>query len=210
MEDVSVVAILRKGGFGASLARHRGILATAALLILVGAGALMIQPWGRTLTLDELQAQAAAGAVCEVHLSSRTFHGQLAILGIPAPFRTALREGEVVGAVGALRSSGLSVDTSPEVARLVRLAMEAQGRMAYFGSPGSDVQSFAEQALALDGENQEARSLLLKVAERMAWDAEAALADGDPERAGALASECLALIPDHSGCLVTSDNAGGT
>lgn len=64
-----------------------------------------------------------------------------------------------------------------------------------------DVRTFAEEALQLEPGSQEARSLLLKVAERMALDADAALQDGSPERARELARECLRLAPEHSGCL---------
>ena len=50
-------------------------------------------------------------------------------------------------------------------------------------------------------ENAEAASLLLKVGERMAWDAEAATTDGAPERASELVQTCLELVPDHARCL---------
>ena len=93
------------------------------------------------------------------------------------------------------------MDTSWEVARLIGMAAEAQSQMRYFGRPGEDVRSFAQRARALEPESAEVRSLLLKVAERMAWDAEAALEGDSPEEAQALVRECLALVPDHPGCL---------
>jgi hypothetical protein len=42
---------------------------------------------------------------------------------------------------------------------------------------------------------------LLKVGERMAWDAEAALQDGSDEEAEELLTGCLDLVPDHPRCL---------
>ena len=104
-----------------------------------------------------------------------------------------------------LRSAGLDVDTSWEVARLIGLAASAQAQTRYFGRDGDDVRGFAERAAALEPESQEARSLLLKVAERMAWDAEAALQDDAPDVAEALIRECLSMLPDHPGCIA----AGG-
>ncbi len=124
---------------------------------------------------------------------------------IPAPFRVRISEAEIPGTVEALRSAGLDVDTSWEVARLVGLAASAQAQTRYFGRDGDDVRGFAERAAALEPESQEARSLLLKVAERMAWDAEAALQDDAPDVAEALVRECLSMLPDHPGCIA----AGG-
>jgi hypothetical protein len=110
-------------------------------------------------------------------------------------------EEEAPAVVEELRGAGLTLDTSWEVARLIGLASEAQARMQYFGRAGEDVRSYAERAAALEPESAEARSLLLKVAERMAWDAEAALQDGSPELAQELVRECLSVVPDHPGCL---------
>lgn len=208
MEDVTVVATPRQQGMGATLVRKKGTLAMVVVLVLLLAGVGLIQPWGRTLAMDDLRTQAASGRVTSVRLSSEGFRGQMAVMGIPAPFQVPVPDGEVAEAVGALRSAGLTVDTSLEIARLVRSAMEAQSRMAYFGTPGSDVLSYARRAQSLEPESPEARSLMLKVAERMAWDAEAAMADGDSPGAQALAEECLTVAPEHPGCLAISGEGG--
>ncbi len=107
--------------------------------------------------------------------------------------------------VGELRSGGLLVDTSWEVTRLIGLAAVAQDQTRYFGREGDDVRGYAQRAAVLEPGNVEARSLLLKVAERMAWDAEAAQQDGSPEIAQELVQECLALVPEHAGCTATPD-----
>ena len=72
--------------------------------------------------------------------------------------------------------------------------------MHYFDRPGTDVRSYAEKVRTLEPTSPQARSLLLKVAERMAWDAEAALQDGSPELARELAQECLSVVPGHPRC----------
>ncbi len=107
----------------------------------------------------------------------------------------------LAGGLAILRpwASGPGVDD--QVASLIRQAAAAQAEMRYFGQPGMDVRTFAEEAIQLEPGSREARSLLLKVAERMAWDADAALQDGSPERARELARECLRLAPEHPGCL---------
>jgi serine/threonine-protein kinase len=208
MEDVTLVTTPRQMGLGASLARKKGTLALVAVVVLLAAGAVLVQPWGRTLSMDDLQAQAASGTVSSVRLMGGGFQGTMAIMGIPSPFRVPVSQADSPGAVKLLRGAGMEVDTSLEVARLVRLAMDAQARMVYFGVPGSDVLSFAQQAMTLEPSSSEARSLLLKVAERMAWDAEAALEEGTPEVAEELTDQCLSLVPDHAGCLALSGNGG--
>ena len=97
------------------------------------------------------------------------------------------------------------MDTSWEVRRLIRLAASAQEQTRYFGRDGDDVRGYAQRAAVLEPGNVEARSLLLKVAERMAWDAAAAQQDGSPEIAQELVRECLTLVPDHSGCTAARD-----
>ncbi len=200
MEDITVVTTPRAPGLGATLARKKGLLATAVLVVLLLAGGLLVQPWGRTLSLPDLQGRAVDGSVAAVRLEGREVRGQMAVLGIPAPFVVPLEEQEGTEVVEELRGAGLTVDTSWEVARLIALAQDAQRRTAYFGTPGSDVMSFASEARALDPESPEARSLLLKVAERMTWDAEAAMGEGRVEEARELVEECLRVVPDHPGC----------
>ena len=103
--------------------------------------------------------------------------------------------------VDRLRAAGAEVDASWEVWRLRGLAVEAQGRGRYYGLEGGDVLSYARRLAALDPGNADAASLLLKVGERMAWDAEAAMADGSPEEASGLVRSCLDLVPEHPRCL---------
>jgi serine/threonine protein kinase len=200
MEDVSVLTTPRKMGFGATLGRKKGAMAVAMVVILLMTGTGMVQPWGRTLALGELEIQAAEGGVTTVRLTEEGLRGQMAVLGIPAPFRVPFPQDEAPGVVTRMRSAGLVVDTSWEVSRLVRLAQEAQAEMHYFDRPGADVRSYAEKVRTLEPTSPQARSLLLKVAERMAWDAEAALQDGSPELARELAQECLSVVPGHPGC----------
>jgi hypothetical protein len=63
------------------------------------------------------------------------------------------------------------------------------------------VQTYALRLGELDPESERVTALLRKVGERMAWDAEAALGDGVPERADELLQQCLELVPDHERCL---------
>ena len=120
---------------------------------------------------------------------------------LAVPFTVPVSAQDVPRAVADLRSAGLDVDTSWEVARLIGMAASAQSETRYFGRDGDDVRSYARRAATLEPESAEARSLLLKVAERLAWDAEAARQDGSPEVADQLVRECLSLIPDHPGCM---------
>ena len=92
------------------------------------------------------------------------------------------------------------MDVSWEVARLVDEAAAAQERLDYFGPDADDVESYAVRAAALAPEDPRARALLRKVAERMSWDAEAALAEADTARAEELADACVRLVPDHPRC----------
>jgi len=200
MEDVSVLTTPRNAGFGATLGRKKGAMAVAMVMILLMAGTGMVQPWGRTLTLGELEIQAAEGGVTTVRLTEEGLRGQMAVIGIPSPFKVLFSQDEAPGVVTRMRSAGLVVDTSWEVSRLVRLAQGAQRQMHYFDRPGTDVRSYAEKVQTLEPTSPQARSLLLKVAERMAWDAEAALQDGSPELARELVQECLSVVPGHPGC----------
>lgn len=111
----------------------------------------------------------------------------------------------LAGGLMILRPWASTPGVDQEVARLIRQATAAQSEMRYFGQPGMDVRTFAEEAILVEPENPEARSLLLKVAERMAWDADAALEDGSPERARELARECLRMAPEHSGCVAVME-----
>ena len=120
---------------------------------------------------------------------------------VGVPFQVRVSEEDLPGAVAGLRSAGLDVDTSWEVARLIGMAASAQSETRYFGRDGDDVRSYAQRAATLEPESAEARSLLLKVTERLAWDAEAARQDGSPEVADQLVRECLSLVPDHPGCM---------
>ena len=187
-------------GMATTLLRHRGKVALSLALVLLVVGVLVVRPWGRTLTVDELEERALAGGVASARLTSAGIEGRLTLGPLPLPFRVPVEEGAAPGVVGDLRSAGLTVDTSREVDRLVRRAAAAQTEMRYFGEPGRDVRTFAQQALVLDPDSREARSLLRKVAERMAWDAEAALQDGEPQEARELARDCLGLVPGHPGC----------
>jgi len=200
MEDLTLVTTPRSGGLGAAVLRRRGRIAVAAALILVAAGSMTLQPWGRTLELADLQARAAEDGVTDVRVTAEGIEGRLPIGPIEVPFRVRVGEEEVPGAVARLRTAGLAVDTSWEVARLIAMAASAQSRTRYFGHEGEDVRSYAERAVDLDPESAEARSLLLKVAEHMAWDAAAARQDGSADVAERLVRECLALMPEHPGC----------
>lgn len=181
----------------------------AALAVLIfGVGAMAwAQPWGRTLDLQGLLNQAESGSVTAAWLSDGGVEGGLQVIPIPAaasvltPFFVPLDEGDVPAAVRQLEAAGVDVDTSWEVHRLTQLAAEAQSRGAYFGVDGTDVRSFALRLEALDPGSADAESLLLKVGERMAWDAEIALEEGPAERAPELIQACLALVPAHPRCL---------
>jgi serine/threonine-protein kinase len=205
MEDVSLAPVPRKRGLAATLRRRVGILAALAVLVLLAGGGLFLRPWGRTMTLDELRARAASGRVSEVRLTPEGVEGALAFGPLPAPFSVPLSPGETPEVAEELRESGLEVDASGEVSRLIREAAEAQARMLYFGEPGRDVRTYAQRALALDPDSDAAHSLLLKVGERMAWDADAALREGEADTASRLLEECLSLVPDHPRCLAVGE-----
>ena len=206
MEDLTLVATPRSGGVGARALRRPGRIAAAAVVVLLLAGTAVLQPWGRALELADLQARAVSGGVTDVRVGADGIEGQLPMGPIGAPFRVRVGEVDLPGAVAELRSAGIEVDTSFEVARLIGMAASAQAETRYFGRDGDDVRSYAQRVATLEPESAAAKSLLLKVAERMAWDAEAAREDGVPEVADELLRECLSLVPDHPRCTAT---AGG-
>ena len=201
MEDLTFVTTLRSGGVGATAMRRPRRLVAAAVVILAVAGVAVLQPWGRSLDLAGLQARAAEGGVTGVRVTAEGMEGRLPIGPVPVPFHVQVGEQDVPAAVAQLRSAGLEVDTSWEVARLIGMAASAQSETRYFGRDGDDVRSYAERVAMLEPESEEAKSLLLKVAERMAWDAEAARHDGTPDVADGLVRECLSLVPGHVGCM---------
>lgn len=200
MEDVTLAVTQRSAGVAAGARRRPVALVAGVVLLLVLAAVAVLRPWGRTLDLQALQERGASGGVTSAWLVSDGIRGTLAVGPLSAPYRVPLAEGEAVSALGELRAAGMDVDTSWEVARLVGLAAQAQARGLYFSRQGEDVQSYAQRLATLDPGNPEARSLLLKVAERMAWDADAALRDGDPDRARALVQDCLTLVPEYPRC----------
>jgi len=202
MEDRTLVTTLRGTGVGASVARHRGMMVAAVLVLAIVGATAVVRPWGRTLALDDLVAQV--GSVSDVRLGQGGVLGSLAVGPISVPFLVQVTEEELPVAVSQVREAGITVDTSWEVARLIGQAVQAQGRSQYFGADGQDVLSYSRRMTSLDPESSEARSLLLKVAERMAWEADAARADGEMDRAADLVQECYSLVPDHAGCAATA------
>jgi hypothetical protein len=176
------------------------LVAIGIVAVALAGGAYFIQPWGRTIDAAMLQARVASGEVTTTWLDDGGLGGYLAMGPLVSPFFTAVPEGELVEAVGRLRDAGIFVDTSWETRRLRQLAVGAQATSRYYGLEGGDVLTYAQRLAALQPDSPEAASLLLKVGERMAWDAEAALTEGPPGRAEQLVSECLALVPDHPRC----------
>jgi len=196
--------------------RYRGRVAAALVLALGAGGAWYAQPWGRTVDLTGLQRLVEGGAVTAVWITEGGIEGGVIMVptavaaSVPmladfrAPFFMPLAEGGVPALIRNLRAQGVSVDASWEIRRLRDLAVDAQSRSRYFGVAGGDVQSYALRLADLDPENVEAASLLRKVGERMAWDAEAAREDGLPERVDELLRQCLELVPDHPRCVEAS------
>jgi hypothetical protein len=206
MRDVTLVATAKRGGMG--VGRRRGVIAAAAAAVLVAAGLLVLRPWGRTLDAAELGDLARAGKVASARLAEGAIEGRLGAGPLPTvPFRAPLADEAIPETVAGMRAAGVDVDASLEVGRLIARAAAAQAAAHYYGYDGDDVRGYAERAAALDPESGEARSLLKKVAERLSWDTDAALAEGDAERARELARQCLALIPDHPRCLASPGGA---
>lgn len=187
-------------------------LASAFLLLAAGGATAWAQPWGRTLTEDALMGEARRGTIPAVWLVDGGFEGGLRIVPLQAaselqmPFFARVPEGDLSVVATRLREAGVDVDVSWEVARLTELAVQAQTRNRYFGLEGGDVRSYALRLAELVPASPEAASLLLKVGERMAWDAAAALTDGVPERASDLVEECLRLVAGHPRCLEVSQS----
>ncbi|MEQ1856808.1 MAG: serine/threonine-protein kinase [Longimicrobiales bacterium] len=179
---------------------HGRLVAIAVIAVALAGGAYFVQPWGRTIDAATLDAQLASGAVSEAWLDDGGVGGYLAIGPLVSPFFTRVAEGDLLGMVERLRDAGVFVDTSWEARRITELAAGAQATSRYYGLEGGDVRTYAQRLAALQPDSPEARSLLLKVGERMAWDAEAALTDGPPGRAEELVRECLALVPEHPRC----------
>ncbi len=191
-------------------------MVAAFVLILGLGGAWYAQPWGRIIDATGLQRLVDSGAVTGVRVTDGGVEG--GVIVAPAavvafvpmladfmtPFFMAVNEGDVAELARDLRARGVSVDVSWEIRRLTELAADAQSRTRYFGLAGGDVQSYALRLAELDPESDDAASLLRKVGERMAWDAEAALEDGPPDQADELLRQCLELVPDHPRCLEVS------
>lgn len=207
MEDVTLAVMSRSKGVAAGARRKPGILIAGVLAVVALAAVAVIQPWGRTLGLEEVKSRSASGGITAARFAADGIRGTVALGPIPAPFKVPLAEADMAGAVADLRAAGVELDASWEVARIVALAAQAQAEGRYFGREGDDVQSWAKRLAAVDPGSLEAASLLRKVAERMAWDADAALQEGDAARAGELVQACLALVPAYSRC--TALGGGG-
>jgi serine/threonine-protein kinase len=184
--------------------RGIGTFVALGLVVLATGAAMWARPWGRTLDADALVARASNGSIPTVWLTADGVEGGLQVVpglsGMLVPFSSDIPADERGALITRLRDAGASVDASWEVRRLLDLAVEAQGRGRYYGADGTDVQSYALQLAALDPESAEAASLLLKVGERMAWDAEVARTEGPEGRADQLLTACLQLVPGHPRC----------
>jgi Protein kinase domain len=178
----------------------RVVLLSAVALALAGV-AWVVQPWGRTLDEPTLERELAAGAIHKAWLDDGGLGGYLTIGPLVSPFFMSLKESDFPATVQKLRRAGAFVDTSWEARRLEDLAVQAQDHARYYDLDGGDVRSYALKLGAIQPGSAVARSLLLKVGERMAWDAEAALEDGSSAKAQELVRQCLALVPDHPRCL---------
>jgi len=197
--------------------RGRKRLAAVFVLLVASLGAWYAQPWGRTLDEAALLQLIAAGQVTRVWVTDGGVEGGVVVApaalvsAVPAladfqtPFFMPADEGEIPDVVATLAARGASVDVTWEIDRIREMAVAAQQRFRYYGIAGGDVQSYAQRLATLDPASEEAASLLRKVAERMAWDAEVALQDGPEGRAEELLEQCLALVPDHPRCLDLSE-----
>ncbi|NIP60711.1 MAG: hypothetical protein GWM92_20070, partial [Gemmatimonadetes bacterium] len=203
-EEVTLVTTPRRAGIVTVLRRRAGVTAAAVGLGLLIAGLLVVRPWGRVLDLAAFATRAEAGEITSVRLASGSLMGRLELGFLTAPVRAPLAEGRRAAAVEALREAGVVVDASLEVDRLIEAAAEAQREMRYFGEGRETVRNLAQRALALDPESEDAVALLRKVAERMAWDADAALGEGAPERARELVDECLGLVDGYPRCVAVT------
>ncbi len=190
--------------------RGGGRLVAAGIVLLGVGAAAYVQPWGRTLDTAGFWGHVERGSISSVWLTDGGAEGGIQIAPIAAletvltPFYVPVLEGDIPEMVERLRASAISVDVSWEVRRLTDLAVEAQRHGRYFGLQGGDVTSYALRLAELEPESQEAASLLRKVGERMAWDADLATREGSPEQAEELVRQCLVLVPDHPRCLEVS------
>jgi eukaryotic-like serine/threonine-protein kinase len=217
MEDVTLVTEKRatstrpKPG-PRTKSRGAGRLVTALIGVIALGAAAYAQPWGRTLDDDTFWKLVDRASISSVWLTDGGIEGGIQVAPIAAletiltPFHLPVPEGEMAAMVVRLRNTGVSVDTSWEVRRLTDLAVEAQSRSRYFDLEGGDVASYALRIAELEPVSQEAASLLRKVGERMAWDADAALQGGTRESAEELVRRCLELVPDHPRCLEVSES----
>jgi Protein kinase domain len=186
-----------------SAPKRRGpgrLLFLGFVAIVLSGAAYLIQPWGRTIDAPTLERDLAAGKVSRAWLDDGGLGGYLIVGPLVSPFFMSLPESDYPEKVAKLRNSGVYVDTSWEVRRLTDLAIAAQAHSRYYGLEGGDVRTYALKLAALQPESPEAHSLLLKVGEHMAWDAQAALQDGPRSRAEELVRDCLSLVPDHPRC----------
>jgi len=215
MQDITLVTTKRDKPTRAKPKARRksggaGRWVAAATVIIAGGAIAWAQPWGRTLDVDALVAQVERGAVSAVWVTEGGIEGGIQVVPIAAlanlltPFFSEIPEGDVTDVVHRLQAAGATVDASWEIRRLTDLATLAQSRNRYFGLQGGDVQTYALRLADLVPDSPEAASLLLKVGERMAWDAELAIEEGPVERASELVNECLALVPNHPRCLEVS------
>jgi serine/threonine-protein kinase len=190
--------------------RGKGRLVALGLVaILLLGGAYYLQPWGRTIDLPTLLSAVRAGTVERAWIDDGGVGGYLQFGPLVSPFFVGVPESEVPDAVAELREAGVFVEATWELERLRALVSRAQSRAQYYGIAGGDVQTYALRMALVEPGSGEARSLLLKVGERMAWDAEAALAEGADDRAVELVRECLRLVPEHPRCVTVSDGIQG-
>ena len=189
--------------------RKGRLLALATLAVLLLGGAWYVQPWGRTMDAATLRSSVQAGVIHRTWLDDGGLGGYVQLGPLVSPFFLSVSESEVPQAVAELRAAEVFVDATWEIQRLRDLVARAQSRGQYYGIAGGDVLSYALRLAAVEPESGEARSLLLKVGERMAWDASAALADGSGDEAEGLVRQCLDLVPDHPRCLAVSQEVQG-
>jgi hypothetical protein len=181
--------------------RGHGRLVAAALVAIALAGAAYyVQPWGRTMDLETLRASVRAGSVVRMWSDDGGLGGYLSIGPLASPFFVRVSQADLPEVVRELRAAGVYVDVGWEARRLRALAQEAQARLRYYGLEGGDVRSYALRLAEIQPDSREAASLLFKVGERLAWDAEVALAEGPSGRAAELVRQCLELVPDHPRC----------
>jgi hypothetical protein len=172
----------------------------AIVAVALAGGAFYLQPWGRTLDPPSFAAVIADGLVSRTWVDDGGIGGYLAVGPLVSPFFTPVSATDLPAKVQELREADIYVDASWEVSRLRELAEAAQAATQYYGLEGGDVRTYALRLAAIQPNSREARSLLLKVGERMAWDAEVALAEGPGGRAQELIRQCLELVPEHPRC----------